>query len=370
MGAAGAALINRFLSESYFKNQSILVLNNIKIEEINKKWSFWTKNNNYCELNAIKKWEFAFFKSNSFQTKIDLKPYIYQTIDAKTYLKTTLNKIESAQNVTYELDTVQKTQELETEVLIYGHTNCYEANLVFDSRIDNQFHKDQKFTHILQHFKGWIIETEEEAFDDTTFSMMDFKSPYKEQCSFMYVLPFTKKSALFEFTFFDQNLVDEIIYDSKIKEYLIENYPTISYKIKETEYGVVPMSDYPFEKHSSQKVIKIGTAGGWATPSSGYSFYNSLKFSDLIAESLKLAQPIDLQPWRKKNRWYDAIFIEVLARENSKGAHLFSLMYQKNPIDRIFRFLNGESSLKDDILIILSFPPKPFLKALLSKLFR
>lgn len=370
MGAAGGTLINNFLSNTYFQDKSILILDDAKIQEINKKWSFWSKENDFNEINALKEWKFAHFKSNFYQSKIDLKDYKYQTIDARTYLQTTLNKIELAKNVTYKYDSVQKIQELEKEVLIYGNTNCYEASIVFDSRIERDFYQDKKFTHILQHFKGWIIETDKDSFDDSAFTMMDFKSPYQEECSFMYVLPFSKKSALFEFTFFNQELVKEEVYEAKIKEYLDEHYANLEYKIKETEYGVVPMSDYPFETHSTKKVIKIGTAGGWATPSSGYSFYNSLKFSNLIARSMEKGNEINRRPWRNKNRWYDAIFIEVLAKENSKGAYLFSRMYQKNPIERIFRFLNGESTLKDDLLIILSFPPLPFLKALLRVSFR
>ena len=48
------------------------------------------------------------------------------------------------------------------------------------------------------------------------------------------------------------------------------------------------------------------------------------------------------------------------------GAALFTQMFQKNDVASIFRFLDGESSLKDDLNIILSMPKKEFIKSFLG----
>ena len=39
-------------------------------------------------------------------------------------------------------------------------------------------------------------------------------------------------------------------------------------------------------------------------------------------------------------------------------------MFKNNPIDRIFRFLNEESSLVEDVKLMYSVPSMPFLRAL------
>ena len=105
-------------------------------------------------------------------------------------------------------------------------------------------------------------------------------------------------------------------------------------------------------------------------PSTGYSFKASIKYAEAITQRIIQGQPLNEVPWKKRGRWYDSIFIEVLRQENESGPNLFETMYTRNSIEQIFRFLDEESSLQDELKIILSFPPIPFLKALIRVLFR
>ena len=58
---------------------------------------------------------------------------------------------------------------------------------------------------------------------------------------------------------------------------------------------------------------------------------------------------------KSRFKFYDLLFLDVLARYNSEGSKLFSRMFEKNPPLRIFRFLDGKTSLSEEIKIMASF---------------
>ena len=71
---------------------------------------------------------------------------------------------------------------------------------MFDSLfLPGNFNPNPKRYHILwQHFKGWVIETEQPAFDPDLPTMFDFRTPQDGAMRFMYILPSSKHKALCE----------------------------------------------------------------------------------------------------------------------------------------------------------------------------
>ena len=61
-----------------------------------------------------------------------------------------------------------------------------------------------KTIRLLQHFKGWVIETNEPSFDPNKATMMDFRVSQQHGTTFAYVLPFSATSALVEYTLFHE----------------------------------------------------------------------------------------------------------------------------------------------------------------------
>ena len=62
---------------------------------------------------------------------------------------------------------------------------------------------------------------------------MDFSIDQHQEIRFMYVLPFSKKSALFEYTFFGGEVMKNSDYEKEIKKYLdmIEVYFLLYFQI-------------------------------------------------------------------------------------------------------------------------------------------
>jgi lycopene beta-cyclase len=79
------------------------------------------------------------------------------------------------------------------------------ADWVFQSVLPPPgFEKAKVDISLLQHFVGWEIEAESEIFNPERAVFMDFDLPQKNGVTFMYVLPFSKKRALVEYTLFSR----------------------------------------------------------------------------------------------------------------------------------------------------------------------
>ena len=198
---------------------------------------------------------------------------------------------------------------------------------------------------------------------------MDYRIKDKSSTAFTYVLPFKKNKALIEHTYFSKNECEKNVYEKYLMEY-IEKFLKISdYEIIESESGVIPMTSYPFYKDSSKKITKIGSAGGWIKPSTGYSFYNCEKYSLKILKNIKKGKSLTITQ-KKKYMFLDKILLGVLSQFNHKGDMIFYKMLNKNKTDRILRFLNEESSNIDDLKIIFSLRSIDFVKVFIQSLYK
>ena len=78
------------------------------------------------------------------------------------------------------------------------------------------------------------------------------------------------------------------------------------------------MTTYPFYKGSTKNITKIGTAGGWVKPSTGYSFKNCEKYSLRILDNIKERKDLRIIP---KNKYYflDQIWVSLGASILASG---------------------------------------------------
>lgn len=198
--------------------------------------------------------------------------------------------------------------------------------------------------------------------------MMDYRLKDGNQTTFMYVLPFSKDQALIEFTYFNEHLVEEIVYDTFIKTYIRDYLKIDQYHIIEKEKGQIPMTNFPFEQHNSKIITKIGTGGGWVKGSTGYSFKHTEKKVIKIINNLKANKKPSVGLFRSKYKFYDKIFLKVLKDNNSMGEWIFEQFYSKNSVETMFRFLDEESSLIEELKIMWSLLSWSFVKAFFKTL--
>ena len=368
-GLAGLQLALSLSENTFFNNKQIAVIDKQKKNTNDKTWSFWEKGNGKWDDIVSKSWQKAHFFSSKEALNLELSPYSYKTIKAIDFYTEVITKLKQKVNIHFITEDVIQTTETD-HVLIQTNENTYTAHHVFDSRIPSGFNSEKdSSTKIIQHFTGWVIETETPAFNPEAFTMMDFRLKDGNQTVFTYVLPFSKTKALIEFTYFTKETVNETTYSSFLTNYIQDLLKIEHYKIIETEHGEIPMTTFPFENYSTKHITKIGTAGGWVKGSTGYSFKHTEKKVAQIIRNLQTNKRPSSKLTNKIYKFYDAIFLKVLHDENDKGKWIFEQFYSKNSIETMFRFLDEESTFTEDAKIISSLFSSAFIKAFFKHLF-
>jgi lycopene beta-cyclase len=369
-GVAGLKLALNLSSDKYFCEKKILIIDKSSLEINDKRWCYWENGIGKYDEIVHHKWNNGkFINKNNTNIKFNLISYHYKMIlglDFFNYAKDILNK---NSNITWINSEVIETIETPFFININTKNNNYKAYFCFNSIIDHTFYQKNSYLKILQHFKGYVIKFDDNIWNPDEFVMMDFTASFQNQTSFMYVLPIKPNEALVEFTLFTQQVLEDSIYDLMIKKYILEKISNQPFQIIETEKGVIPMTNFPFHKTHTNRTLKIGTAGGWVRPSTGYSFKKADFYIDQIIKNIKNKQNISTNLFNKKYYILDTILLNILKNENEKGPEIFAQMYEKNSMKLIFKFLDGTTNLWEDLKIIFSFKPFPFIKAVFRELF-
>ena len=195
-----------------------------------------------------------------------------------------------------------------------------------------------------------------------------FSVEQKGNTRFMYVLPTSKNEALIEYTLFSKDLLSKEDYENEIKNY-INQLGITNYELREKEQGNIPMTSYKFWKHNTKNIINIGSAGGWTKASTGFTFKNTTKKSKALIQFL--LTETDFRKFHKQDKFwfYDLLLLDVLNRSNELGSSVFSSLFKKGSPTLIFKFLDEETSLSEDLKVMLKCPKVPFIKALLGRIF-
>lgn len=363
-GLAALMTVYKMLQSGKFKGKSILLTDESSKKSNDRTWCFWKKEESIWEAVISQKWNSALFANENFNRNLDLAPYQYCKIQGIDFYDFVFEAISKEKNITFLNEKVTNINELENHVYVATENNSFTCDQVFNSIYNKAIVINQtKFPVLQQHFIGWKIKTEEAVFNPEQPTFMDFSVGQKGNTRFMYVLPTSKTEALLEYTLFSHSLLTTAEYEDAIKEY-IEKLGIKNYEIIEKEQGSIPMTCYPFWKKNTKRVLNIGTAGGWTKASTGYTFKNSDKQSSKLIDFLQ--QETDFRKFHQKSRFwfYDLLLLDILDQQNELGTRIFSSMFKKGNPALIFKFLDEETSLIEDIKVILKCPKLLFIKAL------
>lgn len=369
-GLSGTLMAYQMAADPFFDKKQILLLEKNVTPDPEKTWCFWEDGTGEWDPIVFKKWEVASVAYQNFISQSNLAPYSYKMLRSNDFLNHLKQNIRLKSNIKLAYENVERVEQKTNSCEVTTTENTYQAKLVLNSIFDAKLLKNQKkYPYLKQHFVGWFIKSNTFQFDDSSVKFMDFTVPQKGNTRFMYVLPFSKNEALFEYTLFSEDLLEIEDYQNPIKEYL-DAMGVNDYEIVAKEYGNIPMCAFPFHKKNSSNLVHIGTAGGWTKASTGFTFYNTTKQALRLVSYLKTKK--DVSRFAKTTRywWYDLILLEVLHRDNSQGAKIFSTLFKHNSWQSIFVFLNEEGKLKDDLKIMNSLPKGPFIKALFRAVYK
>jgi lycopene beta-cyclase len=243
---------------------------------------------------------------------------------------------------------------------------------IFDSRTPNYATPNVGQTHIYQSFTGWIIETQTAIADPTAFRLMDFNIEQSGHTQFVYVLPLSPTSALVEVTRFGSDILEQPEAEKLLEKYTKHHFGTFT-KIG-FERGCIPMSNSPLENNSISSVVHLGARNYNIKPSTGYAFKNMYYHARKLTETMLNGGNISdfnvrhSDVARGRFAFYDALLLDILKRHPQEGKRIFLALFESVDIQKVMRFLDEQTSFKEDISIFIQLPWKPFLLALARKL--
>jgi lycopene beta-cyclase len=126
------------------------------------------------------------------------------------------------------------------------------------------------------------------------------------------------------------------------------------------------LTDWLFPRRTGKRIMAIGTHGGMVKPSTGYAFLRMQMDSSAIVRSLLTeGHPFSVPPGPRRYRYFDAVMLEIMTHHAERIEPIFTALFKRIPIERIFRFLDEVASLWENILMMPSLPPQLLLQALL-----
>lgn len=370
-GAAGLSLLMRLMKHKAFDDKNILVVDKSPKDKNDHTWCFWEIEAGLFEPVVHHRWQHVHFFSAQFSSRLNLPPYQYKMIRAIDFYNYVLAEASKHTNITFAYGNIEAVGNEGNKALIVLDGNRYTANYVFNSVMFATPSIPSNKIYLLQHFKGYVIETPQPMFNADEATLMDFRVSQQHGTTFAYVLPVSSTKALVEYTLFSPRLLEQQDYDDALHHYIASYLNIATYTIEETEFGVIPMTNMKFVKRIGN-VINIGTAGGQTKASSGYTFQFIQKQSRRLVDELLQHGYINEQRSIKDKRFqfYDTTLLNILYNKTLAGDKIFADLFQKNPTDRVLRFLDNESSVEDEINLMGTLPKGIFIKAAWQEIFK
>ncbi len=369
-GAAGLSLAYHLAQEPQLAGKHVLLIEPEAKDQNDRTWSYWSAEPGPFDHLAVGEWDKIAFRSPGFEQILRLQNYHYRTIRGLDFYQFVHQEL-AARAAQFTLVRGTVTQLAETATSVVAHTAAgeeYTARYAFDSRPPVLARQPEKYRYLLQHFVGWEVETDHGVFDPEVVEFMDFRGAQHHEARFMYVLPFSPRRALVEYTLFSAQILAKAEYEAQITDYLQNTLGLTSsqYRITAEEVGAIPMTDHPLPARAGARIINLGTRAGRAKPSTGYAFQRIQAQSARLAAALVATghPPADPTGDQWQFRMFDTLLLDIMQRQGETTRDLFAQLFERNPVERILRFLDEKTNWIDNLRIMNSVSAGPFMRSI------
>lgn len=361
-GAAGLSLAYRLGST----DKRVLLIDRAPKTLNDRTWCFWEQGQGPFEPIVHRAWNHIWFHGEGISERFEISPYRYKMIRGIDFYRFMQDWLERQSNIELVYGEVLHISDGENRASIETNKGVFEGGYVFNSLYRPPVLKPGDH-HLLQHFKGWVIEVAEPTFDPRAATFMDFRIEQHGEVRFVYVLPLDERRALVEYTLFSKDLLPETQYDDGLRDYLQRFLGLSEWKLLEVETGVIPMTDASFRQKASPHVMNIGMAGGRTKASTGFTFQRIQRQSTQIAHSLKQSgHPFYPKIPTHRFAWYDRVLLHILEENGAFGKFIFSDLFRRNPPQRVLKFLDEQTSLLEEARLTSSLDIPVFLRAAMA----
>ena len=361
LGASSCLLIHELDRQGLLIQKKTLVIEPSTKAKNDKTYCFWSEESDditkdYASL-ASHHWSKICIDNHPSQDIDGLTYYHINSIDLYNSAKDVLNKV----NANLIMDSVESITAKDQTIVSTG-SNAFSGEKIFDARppaIRELLPADQ---NILQSFVGYKVVLKETTIQQEECTLMNFNVPQQGSTQFVYILPFSENSALFELTRFGVDAISEEESKEILESFILDNYGL--FEIEDIESGVIPMFMDLQSPQAIKGVIPIGTRANQVKPSTGYAFKNMYEHAKAITKN-------DYTP--KSNfrfQFYDRILILILALWPHQGKPIFQRLFEIRKTAYVLRFLDEKTSIWQDIKMFYQLPLLIFLKSFIYLLLR
>lgn len=369
-GAAGLSLAYHMAQEPRLAGKTVLLLEAEAHKANDRTWRYWAAGSTPFGPVESHRWARLAVRTPGFERVLDLAPYHYRLVRAGDFYahvaQTLAARPRQFTQLVSQVTSVTEAPDAAGALATLADGRQVRARYAFDSRLPRLDRQPLRHRYLEQHFRGWEIEADYDAFDPTVVQFMDFRVPQHQQVRFVYTLPFTPRRALVEFTVFSGQVLSKAEYEAELRAYLRERVGEGRYRVMAEEGGSIPMTDHPLPARHSPHVLHLGTRAGRSKPSTGYTFARIQRHSARLVAALATTGTLPADPtgdqWQF--RLFDTLLLDIMQRQGESVRDIFRELFDHNPIQRIFRFLDEETSWVENLQILHSVTPGPFLRSI------
>lgn len=333
-------------------------------------WCFWTARPSPFDAIVARSWRHLQMVDEGGAIPLDLGAYRYQMIRGSDFVPFVRRALSPQVDVVP--GTVDRIDDgpMHASVLVGGQRIT--GTWVFDSRLTPALHRPdpqrQRYRCLWQQFTGWEIEAGDPVFTPEVATFMDFRASQHGAVRFFYVLPLSTRRALVEAVTIGVRCAGSLGHQghrehgagaSALRAYLEATLGMTGYRIVRREGGASPLTDWPFPRQTGRHVMTIGIPGGRLKPSTGYAFGRIQQDSAAIVRSLLAAgHPFAVRPSPRRYRYFDAVLLRIMAERPDWIKPLLTALCTRQPRERLWRFLDEETSLWENMLMLPAVPPR------------
>ena len=355
-GASSCILIHKLHQSNLLNGKRILILDPQKKIENDKTFCFWANEQDTIvkDFRHIINHEWVKVSFNG-ATPEYIEPLRYYHISSDRLYHAT-RKILQNYDVRFLQERIISIREEENGVQIRTDKRELYGALAYDAR-PPKVTSLNKNHNIWQSFLGYKVNLKEKEFDADACVLMDFSVNQDNNTQFVYILPYSPKEGLIEFTRFGKEVIDEKNISQALKDYIQLHYG--EFNIESIEKGKIPMfMDIP-KPSATKRIIPIGSRANKIKPSTGYAFKNMYAHAQTLTNN-----PDSIPSGNKKRfRFYDALLIYILSVWPQLGKSIFQRLFTVKSTNFILQFLDEKTTLKQEISMFSKLHIGIFLKA-------
>jgi lycopene beta-cyclase len=325
-------------------------------------WAYWSARRTLLDAAVDHEWRRLAVVTAGRRLELDADPYRYRLVRGEALRALVDGLLAGRPDVTRLTGAVHRVDDGPDAATVRVGDVQVRARWVLDSRPPPPPHPRE----VRLRFLGREIAAAGAGFDPGCATFMDFRARAAGEVRFCYVLPTGPDRALVEIASFVSGPAARHDLADGLDRYLELVCGSASWQLLRQEAGDLPLR-VGTPRRAGRRVLRVGTAGGMLKPSTGYAFDRIVRDADAVVTSLdRFGHPWALPRRRRRHTWLDDVLLRVVAADPEAIEPAFARMFARNPMPRVLRFLDEDSRLPEELRLVRSLPPAPFVRAALN----